>query len=149
MAAVSKFPETKETAIYFEHFKICKQLPIDSSAPLTAKFPSRAGEAAPRCESHHPPVPKVTDHVATPLRHRRNFVAKNAVDAMISAAVETAPEDERFVDGPDGNTQNKSKSGMAQVYTQQKVRTAVLGTKQVVVTRTRITQPSQPFSLIP
>ena len=49
-------------------------------------------------------------------------MAKNAVDAMISAAVETAAEDERFVDGPDGHTQNKSKSGMAQVYTQQKVR---------------------------
>lgn len=78
------------------------------------------GEVA-RCESHHPPVPKLTDHVATPMRHRRNFVAKNTVDAMISAAAETAAEDEKFVDGPNGSTQNKMKSGMVEVYTQQKV----------------------------
>ena len=74
-----------------------------------------------RCESHHPAVPKLTDHVATPMRHRRNFVAKNTVDAMISAAAETAAEDEKFVDGPNGSTQNKMKSGMVEVYTQQKV----------------------------
>ena len=79
-----------------------------------------AGEVA-RCESHHPPVPKLTDHVATPMRHRRNFVAKNTVDAMISAAVETAAGDEKFVDGPNGSTQNKMRSGMVEVYTQQKV----------------------------
>ena len=66
-------------------------------------------------------MPKLTDHVATPMRHRRNFVAKNTVDAMISAAVETAAEEEKFVDGPGGSTQNKMRSGMVEVYTQQKV----------------------------
>ena len=32
-----------------------------------------------------PTVPKVTEHVATPMRSRRNFVEKNALDAMILA----------------------------------------------------------------
>ena len=40
---------------------------------------------------------------------------------MISAAGETAAEEERFVDGPNGSTQNKMRSGMVEVYTQQKV----------------------------
>ena len=67
-----------------------------------------------------PPVPKVTDHVATPLRHRRNFVTKNAVDVMCSKAVN--PTDPQFVDSPNGNTQPIVKSGMVPVHMTQNVR---------------------------
>ena len=61
-----------------------------------------------------PNVPKVTDHVATPMRSRRNFVEKNALNAMISAPSDL--EDPQFVDAPGGNKQSLSKSGKEILY---------------------------------
>ena len=65
-----------------------------------------------------PSVPKVTDHVATPMRSRRNFVEKNALDAMISEPSNT--EDPQFVDAPGGNKQSLQKSGMVPKHIEKK-----------------------------
>lgn len=82
---------------------------------------SITGEKVRFCGDHprHPTAPKVTDHVATPLRHRRNFVQKNAIDAMISSA--QAIPDPLFVDNQHGNTQSLVKSGMVPSFSQKKV----------------------------
>ena len=45
-----------------------------------------------------PTVPKVTDHIATPMRTRRSFVHKNALEAMVSEP--TAIDNPQFVDAP-------------------------------------------------
>ncbi len=82
---------------------------------------------ADRDHSRRPAVPRVTDHVATPLRHRRNFIARNAVSAMCSGNNNNNgsdgddDNDERFVDAADGHTQNLAASGMKPVYSRQKV----------------------------
>ena len=65
-----------------------------------------------------PCVPKVTDHVATPMRSRRNFVEKNALDAMISEPSNI--EDPKFVDAPGGNKQSLQKSGMVPKHIEKK-----------------------------
>lgn len=78
-----------------------------------------SGDPAPPCEDRRPPVPRVTDHVATPLRHRRNFIKKNTVDAMISAPQD--PEDPHFVDSHMGHSQSLAQSGMMPVFSNQKV----------------------------
>ena len=65
-----------------------------------------------------PCVPKVTDHVATPMRSRRNFVEKNALDAMISEPSNI--EDPQFVDAPGGNKQSLQKSGMVPKHIEKK-----------------------------
>ena len=64
-------------------------------------------------------MPKVTDHVATPLRHRRNFVRKNAISAMCAQPL--IADDENFVDYADGNTQSRKKSGNEPVFSVKKV----------------------------
>ena len=61
-------------------------------------------------ENRRPPVPKATDHIATPYRTRRSFVNKNAMDAMLSEP--SRIEDPQFVDAPKGNVQSKINSGM-------------------------------------
>ncbi len=81
--------------------------------------------ARPHCdERRRPAVPRVTDHVATPLRHRRNFLARNAIDVMCSGQNEEEEEEdgEKFVDSADGHTQNLARSGMKPVFSRQKVR---------------------------
>ena len=65
-------------------------------------------------ENRRPPVPKSTDHIATPYRTRRNFVNKNALDAMLSEPSKI--EDPQFVDAPRGNLQSKVNSGMMPNY---------------------------------
>ena len=65
-------------------------------------------------ENRRPPVPKSTDHIATPYRTRRNFVNKNALDAMLSEPSKI--EDPQFVDAPKGNLQSKVNSGMMPNY---------------------------------
>ena len=69
-------------------------------------------------EDRKPTVPKVTDHVATPMRSRRNFVQKNALDAMISEP--TNQEETHFVDAPGGNKQPLKPSGMVPNYAEKK-----------------------------
>ena len=49
-----------------------------------------------------PIVPKVTDHIATPMRTRRSFVHKNALEAMVSEP--TALDNPQFVDAPQVRT---------------------------------------------
>ena len=61
-------------------------------------------------DNRRPPVPKATDHIATPYRTRRSFVNKNAMDAMLSEP--SRIEDPQFVDAPKGNVQSKINSGM-------------------------------------
>ena len=62
-------------------------------------------------DRRRPPVPKATDHIATPYRTRRNFVHKNALDAMLSEPPNAAGKDSSdssdacYVDSPRGNTQ--------------------------------------------
>ena len=63
-------------------------------------------------DRRRPPVPKATDHIATPYRTRRNFVHKNALDAMLSEPPNAAggkdssdSNDAYYVDSPRGNTQ--------------------------------------------
>lgn len=75
---------------------------------------SETGEPRVYGEECRPPVPRVTDHVATPLRHRRNFVTKNVVDAMIAAPNDM--DDPQFVDSHMGNSQSLAKSGMMPVH---------------------------------
>ena len=65
-----------------------------------------------------PTVPKVTDHIATPMRTRRSFVHKNALDAMILEP--TAQDDPQYVDSPQGTKQSLSKSGMVPIFTEKK-----------------------------
>ena len=65
-----------------------------------------------------PTVPKVTEHVATPMRSRRNFVEKNALDAMISAPSDQ--DDPQFIDAPGGNKQSLQKSGMVPKHIEKK-----------------------------
>ena len=69
-------------------------------------------------EERKPMVPKVTDHIATPMRSRRNFVQKNALDAMISEP--TNQEETHFVDAPGGNKQALKPSGMVPNYVEKK-----------------------------
>ena len=64
--------------------------------------------------NRRPPVPKCTDHIATPYRTRRSFVNKNALDAMLSEPSKV--EDPQFVDSPKGNVQSKLCSGMVPVF---------------------------------
>lgn len=61
-----------------------------------------------------PPVPKVTDHIATPFRTRRSFVHKNALEAMLAEPPRAA--DQKFVDSPRGNAQYRKASGMVPVH---------------------------------
>ena len=63
-------------------------------------------------------MPKVTDHVATPMRSRRNFVEKNALNAMISEPSNL--EDPQFVDAPGGNKQSLKQSGMVPKHIEKK-----------------------------
>ena len=63
-------------------------------------------------DGRRPPVPKATDHIATPYRTRRNFVHKNALDAMLSEPPgknsgegDEDSSDVCYVDSPRGNTQ--------------------------------------------
>ena len=65
-------------------------------------------------ENRRPPVPKATDHIATPYRTRRSFVNKNALDAMLSEP--SRNENPQFVDAPKGNLQSKINSGMIPNY---------------------------------
>ena len=65
-----------------------------------------------------PTVPKVTDHIATPMRTRRSFVHKNALDAMILEP--TAQDDPQYVDSPQGTKQSLGKSGMVPIFTEKK-----------------------------
>ena len=67
--------------------------------------------------NRRPPVPKVTDHIATPYRTRRSFVNKNALDAMLSEP--SRIEDPQYVDAPKGNLQSKINSGMVPNYVEQ------------------------------
>ena len=75
------------------------------------------GEKVPQHE-RKPTVPKVTEHVATPMRSRRNFVEKNALDAMISAPSDQ--DDPQFIDAPGGNKQSLQKSGMVPKHIEKK-----------------------------
>ena len=57
------------------------------------------GEKVPVDQAERKPtVPKVTDHIATPMRTRRSFVHKNALEAMVSEP--TALDNPQFVDAP-------------------------------------------------
>ena len=83
--------------------------------PNSSFCPSEStGDKDPHCanERRRPPVPKATDHIATPYRTRRNFVHKNALDAMLSEPPGNAKDsgdadssDACYVDSPRGNTQ--------------------------------------------
>ncbi len=69
-------------------------------------------------------MPRVTDHVATPMRNRRSFLARNALDVMCAGANGNGDgddADERFVDAADGHTENLAASGMKPVFSRQKV----------------------------
>ena len=67
--------------------------------------------------NRRPPVPKATDHIATPYRTRRSFVNKNALDAMLSEP--SRIEDPQYVDEPKGHLQSKINSGMIPNYVEQ------------------------------
>ena len=90
---------------------------------IITKYNSPSGERTPAAADapRRPAVPRVTDHVATPLRRRRqrNLVHKNALDVMVAEAPQR--EDPAYVDAPDGHTQSLAKSGMVPVYSVQKV----------------------------
>ena len=63
-------------------------------------------------------MPKVTDHIATPMRTRRSFVHKNALDAMVSEP--TAQENPQFVDAQNGTKQSLKQSGMVPTFVEKK-----------------------------
>ena len=85
-------------------------------APIFLCFPflraRNSGDKDVHCgkDGRRPPVPKATDHIATPYRTRRNFVHKNALDAMLSeppGGKDSSGDssDACYVDSPRGNTQ--------------------------------------------
>jgi hypothetical protein len=76
------------------------------------------GEKVVNHPEKRPNVPKVTDHIATPMRSRRSFVHKNALDAMISEP--TALDDPQFVDSAHGNRQTIKTSGMVPNFMEKK-----------------------------
>ena len=69
-------------------------------------------------DMRRPPVPKVTDHIATPYRTRRSFINKNALDAMLSEP--TKNSNQQFVDAPNGNTQPLKQSGMVPQFVEKR-----------------------------
>jgi len=61
----------------------------------------------------------VTDHIATPMRSRKNYVQRNALDVMISEPVKV--QDPAFVDDPCGNKQPLKSSGLVPNFVEKKV----------------------------
>lgn len=84
---------------------------------VTQPISFKIGEKIP-AHDRKPNVPKVTDHIATPMRSRRNIVQKNALDVMIS---EPNPvENPQFVDAPNGTKQVLKASGMVPNFVEKK-----------------------------
>lgn len=84
----------------------------------------RAASARGSRDSHShyersPPVPTVSDHIATPMRHRRkNHVQENILYVMRSKPVEQ--HDQRIVDSVNGSSQSILNSGLVSTYSRKK-----------------------------
>ena len=76
------------------------------------------GEKVTVHDDRKPNVPKVTDHIATPMRSRRNFLQKNALDVMISEPENQ--ENPHFVDSPNGSKHLLKPSGMMPNFVEKK-----------------------------